>query len=145
MNKNFKTISMCIVAVAVLAISGYNVKMSMNSTTDALSATAMLNLAALARGENMGNGENPNGLTPEERENICRRNGGVWNHYSKVVNGGVLTVTSTGNGEASGAGFSFKGLRRNRLYMIEWELRSCEREPGECCELQGVKAEITPL
>lgn len=62
--KNIKKISVCIVTIAVLVISGYNLNVSMNSTTDALSAMAILNLDALANGEVGGGGnESDGGLT----------------------------------------------------------------------------------
>jgi hypothetical protein len=62
--KNIKKISVCIVTIAVLVISGYNLNVSMNSTTDALSAMAILNLDALANGEaSVGGSESDDGLT----------------------------------------------------------------------------------
>jgi hypothetical protein len=96
--KKIKKLSMCIVAIVVLAVSGYNVKMSMDSTTDALSATAMLNLAALANDENGGGNKESGGGSSNDQPDPNKWTRRVFDCFNSrgQVTGQQITCSRTG-------------------------------------------------
>ena len=123
----------CIRCVALTAyMSIYN-----NSQSSDGDACDMLTLEnALAIGEVL-----PNCYNQQE----CQSQSGVWDAYSKCMNGGIFTgVECKVSGEVSFAGITLKGAyEKGKKYSGSWSLFSCEDKPGNCCIEQGMMVAIS--
>lgn len=117
-------------AALSLIIAGYGGYRQWKSVT--LSKCDMFTVEnALAIGETM-----PNYYTLSD----CQAHSGVWNHYSKDVDGGVVSNTKCEvEGEINVGGFIIKGaFRKGSRYSFSWSRYSCETAEGNCCVVQGV-------
>lgn len=108
-------------------------KMYNDHNTSEIATCDMLTLEnALAIGDVL-----PNCYSKQE----CQSKSGVWDAYSKCINGGIITGEECKvSGELTIAGFTVKGAyEKGKKYSGSWSLYSCENKEGNCCIEQGIQ------
>ena len=135
-----------VVAALVLgAVTVFNVKtvLEANSLYD-LTQTSIAALSydgeSVEGGESSGGGESDEGGESDSGANItdgkeCHNKGGDWNVLLKPTGSGIEQVSCERSGELACLGFTLYKytFHKGKTYIIKWERRTCESNPGSCC------------